>query len=258
MRRSEANSISWAREKFRAAEFILYNFIYRILRKISYLAQKSRLKNKNFTVIANNCWAGELYKDFNLVYATPFVGLFIFAPCYIKMLKNLKAYLSSDLSFIDQSRYPEANELLAKKRYPVGLLGGDVEVHFLHYANAQEAKEKWSRRLKRVNWDNIFVKFCDRDCLSREPLNEFDKLDFKHKVCFTSQFYPDLKSALWISECKNEAHVMTGTLLYESSKKYFDVVNWLNGKEGKLRLSVRIFNDFVFSVEQYIQKRLSS
>ena len=58
---------------------------------------RRRLKNKNFTIICDNCWAGKVYQELGLPYQTPFVGMFVFSPDYIKMLKNLKHYLSGDI-----------------------------------------------------------------------------------------------------------------------------------------------------------------
>ena len=58
---------------------------------------RRRLKNKNFTIICDNCWAGKVYQELGLPYQTPFVGMFVFSPDYIKMLKNLKYYLSGDI-----------------------------------------------------------------------------------------------------------------------------------------------------------------
>lgn len=47
--------------------------------------------------------------------------------------------------------------------YPIGKLGNDVEIHFLHYKSETEAQEKWNRRLKRMNFNNILFKFSDND-----------------------------------------------------------------------------------------------
>lgn len=69
---------------------LLLGFVNRLYAK----SLSSRIEDRNFTIISNNCWGGELYKELNLAYNTPFIGLFIYAPCYIKMLKNLRFYLN--------------------------------------------------------------------------------------------------------------------------------------------------------------------
>ncbi|UBF27339.1 DUF1919 domain-containing protein [Kovacikia minuta CCNUW1] len=204
---------------------------------------RSQLRNKNFTIISNNCWGGEVYREFGLPYQTPFVGLFLFAPCYIQLLQNPRTYLEQTLRFITCSKYQPANE--ARKQgiwdlYPIGLLGDAIEIHFMHYASETEAREKWIRRSQRINWNNqdrIFFKFCDRELCTNQLLIEFDQLKYAHKVCFTSQPHPTLRSAVWIEECKQDESVVDGGELYRIGKKYFDVIDWLNGGSGQIKLT---------------------
>ena len=65
--------------------------------------------NPNFTIISNNCWAGHVYRYFNVPYQTPTIGLFIFSEDYVKFCKQLKDYLSSELKFIsiEESKYKD-------------------------------------------------------------------------------------------------------------------------------------------------------
>lgn len=95
---------------------------------------RRRLKNKNFTIICDNCWAGKVYQELGLPYQTPFVGMFVFSPDYIKMLKNIKHYLSGNirLKFVKESKYIKDFD----NSYPLALLD-DIELHFLHYANEE-------------------------------------------------------------------------------------------------------------------------
>lgn len=208
---------------------------------------KKRLKNRDFTIISNNCWGGEVYRDLNLRYTTPFVGLFMFAPCYLQLLDNLNPYLNEKINFTKKSRYDFANTQRKKgiyNYYPIGLIDDHIEIHFMHYSSDSEAREKWVRRLKRINWDtgNIFLKFCDRGLCTEKLIADFDKLDFPHKVCFTSQNYPELKSTVWIEECRNEPSVVDGGSLYRVGRKYFDAIDWLNGGSGQVKITQQIFN----------------
>jgi uncharacterized protein (DUF1919 family) len=208
---------------------------------------KTRLRNTNFTIISNNCWGGEVYRELSLPYQTPFVGLFLFAPCYIRLLNNLRAYLEGTLAFTRVSRYEFANQQRDQgiwNCYPIGLLDDDIEIHFMHYSSDSEAREKWFRRLKRINWNtsNVFLKFCDRGLCTEQLIAEFDKLNFTQKVCFTSKNYPELKSSVWIEECKNEPCVVDGASLYRVGRKYFDAIDWLNGGSGHVKLTQKILN----------------
>ncbi len=205
---------------------------------------KERVHNTHFSVISNNCWGAEIYRELDLPYATPFVGLFLFSPCYIRMLKNLKGYLSQSLSFVETSLYEEANRERETMTYPIGLLGGDVEVHFQHYKNTQEAEEKWSRRTSRILWDRLFVEFCDRDRFTMPLLEEFEKMEFVHKVFFSSKNYRGFRLLVWIKECKKEPCVMEGVKLYAACKKYFDIADWLNGGSGRLKFTQKVIHRF--------------
>ena len=110
------------------------------------------LKSREFTIISNNCWAGWVYRRYGLEYQTPTIGLYMFAQEYIDFCTHLNCYLGSKLSFIpiEESRYYEA--LLRRKQMdvPIGLLGNQIEIVFLHYHDEKEAYEKWNRRLERV------------------------------------------------------------------------------------------------------------
>lgn len=77
--------------------------------------------------------------------------------------------------------------ILDDKEYPIGLIANDIEIHFIHYKDEDEAYAKWSRRVKRINWDNLIVKFCDRDQCTEDLIRRFDKLPYSHKVCFTAK-----------------------------------------------------------------------
>ena len=89
-------NIEKIKNKLKPIVYPITNFIPRI-----------RLRNKNFTIICDNCWAGKVYQELGLPYQTPFVGMFVFSPDYIKMLKNLKHYLSGNipLKFVKESKY---------------------------------------------------------------------------------------------------------------------------------------------------------
>jgi uncharacterized protein (DUF1919 family) len=146
------------------------------------------LKNKSFSIISDNCWGGFVYQYFNLDFKSPFIGLFIFSNDYIRLVKNLRTYLSYPLEFIDSkdSLYiQQMEEHGTFNTYPIALLG-DVEIHFLHYVNEGIARDKWDRRVKRVNFNNLIVKFCDRDLATDEHINEFLKLSYKRKICLTN------------------------------------------------------------------------
>lgn len=180
------------------------------LRKILTWIRRIGLKGNNFTIVSNNCFAGFVYQKFDIPYNTPFVGLFILGPDYIELLKNFNILIKEKLVFIkgDESKY---KDYLIKtnrfNKYPIGKLGNDVEIHFLHYKSETEAQEKWNRRLKRMNFNNILFKFSDNDMSNLKLIKEFDNLPFKNKICFTSKDISNIKSQIYLRKYKNEQAV---------------------------------------------------
>lgn len=150
--------------------------------------RQKKIHNKDFTIISNNCWGGLVYQSYGLPYQSPTAGLFILPDDYVKFVKDLKKYLSKKLEFIkpDESKW---RALLGEDfDYPVARLG-DIEIYFVHYKTAEEAKEKWERRAKRVNYDKVIYKMSDQNFCKKQNLEEFVRLPMKNKVCFVSKNY---------------------------------------------------------------------
>lgn len=184
------------------------NFILNIKVNIYRTLHRIGLKNRDFTIVSNNCWGGYVYQEFGIKYNTPFIGLFVFAEDYLKMLKNFKEYMNKELVFINpiESKYNEELELRGtNNKYPVALLG-DIELHFLHYKTEEEALSKWSRRLERINYNNILFKFSDNDLCCKSYIEEFSRLEYLNKICFTAGSY-ELNSVIRLNEFAEKEHV---------------------------------------------------
>lgn len=159
--------------------------------------RRSQLKDKEFSIIANNCWAGFVYQYFGLEYESPFAGLFLFSPDYIELIKSLKNHMGKELLFIDpeKSKYRDILEKYGTlNKYPIGVLGDSgIEIHFLHYKDKIESKEKWDKRTKRINYDKLIFKFCDIGTdvgvCSPKLIKEFTQMNFPRKICLTSMEY---------------------------------------------------------------------
>lgn len=183
------------------------------------------IRNKEVSIISNNCWGGFMYQSCKLKYNSPFIGLYMYAPEYIALLRNLRYNLAQPLHFIkhEQSKYKN----VVPPQYIIGVLGDtDIEIVFMHYHLEEEALEKWNRRLKRIDWDNMMVKFSDTDYgCTDELIEEFDKMPFKHKVCFTAKEFPECNSVIPMAEYEGKEYV-----LYEwaYSYRYYDFVKEAN------------------------------
>lgn len=173
-------------------------------RKLFGSCHQKALENKEFSIISNNCWGGEVYEYYNLRKQSPTAGLFIMADDYIRFLKKLPDYISSELTFIspEKSRWKEWPQVGGDKRfetYPVGLLsteGEEIELFFLHYRSETEAKQKWERRCERIHWDKLLIKFNDQNGCGETHIQAFLDLDFQHKAFFTCRRWPDLSERM--------------------------------------------------------------
>ena len=165
-----------------------------------------------------------MYKKFNLKYNTPFIGLFIFASDYIKLLQNFKDIICDNIFFIDpkESKYYKK---LNRIDYPIGVIGDNIEIHFLHYKTREEAKEKWERRVKRINFENLLIKFSDRDLCTERDIEEFCMLDYGKKLCFSAKEYPEFKEVISFKEFYGLECVENEWLYYE---RYINIKKILN------------------------------
>ena len=189
-------------------------------------------KNKSFTIISNNCFGGGIYESLNLPYTSPTVGLFFYAPDYILFLKDLNVNLTKKIEFKNNSKFEEANLFRESKKwfYPIGFLDNGIEIHFMHYKSENEAVIKWERRAERVNFQNLFIKFCDRDLCSDIIVEEFVKLDFEKKVFFSSK-KKDINCLVYLPKYKKNDFVGD---LYNSPwtyRKELNILKWLNKNE---------------------------
>lgn len=172
------------------------------------------------SIIANNCWGGFVYQRFGARYETPFVGLYMLPDCYLRLLEDLDKYLATPLQFIPN---PQGS-------YPLGVLDGDVTLHFLHALSAVEAANDWARRLSRLNRESLAVKMCDRDGCTAEHIRRFAALPYVKKVCFVSRPV-DVECAVYVPGFEAQGQVPTD--LHQRMDQHFDISHWL--KSGRIR-----------------------
>lgn len=152
-------------------------------------SDKSIENKAKVSVISSNCFAGRIMQDLKMEYNSPTLGLYFMYPDYIEFLKNLKFYLTeAKIDFVEHSKYPLGDERRANWShwYPIGLLDGKVEIHFLHYHTEAEAAEKWYRRSARVNFENLLIIGMQQNLCSQKDIIEFNSLPFTNKIIFTS------------------------------------------------------------------------
>ena len=189
------------------------------------LIDLNRRKNyHDISIISSNCFAGRIMQDLKMPYNSPTLGLYFMYPDYIEFLRNLKFYLTeAKIEFVAHSKYPIGDERRSKWShwYPIGLLDGKVEIHFLHYHTEEEAAEKWYRRAARVNFDNILVIGMDQNLCTYEDVKAFNNLPFKYKIIFSryneplesNEYMPEFASADSVGDPYKKGHIFYRHLL---------------------------------------------
>ena len=175
-----------------------------------YLKEIEALIDKDTSIISSNCFAGRIMQDLGMLYNSPTLGLYFWAPDYIEFLSNLRFYITeAKIQFVEHSKYPLGDKRRKEWRhwYPLGWLDGKVEIHFLHYYTEEEAAEKWYRRASRVNWDKLLVIGMEQNLCTIDEIKAFDKLPFENKFFFSSKELPELKSNCYIQEFKTNGEV---------------------------------------------------
>ncbi|WP_418263501.1 DUF1919 domain-containing protein [Flavobacterium faecale] len=197
--------------------------------------------NTDFCIISNDCWGAEIYIERKIAYNTPFVGLFIPPSHFVKMANNLQAYLATELVFVKETAFQDYKELYKKEQYPIALLG-DVEIHFLHYTDETQARSKWNRRLNRMPKDTStwFIKGCDREVSDWNQLQaSWNSIPF-NKIFFSAKKRKKLAHAVTITESYDE-YVTDGKALYNLSKDYFEIDQWIDSKGNSWELKTLPF-----------------
>jgi uncharacterized protein (DUF1919 family) len=191
--------------------------------KIIHKLRNRKLKNRDFSIFAINCWGGVLYNIVNQKFMSPTINArFDSTYDYIKFLKNARYYLSQPINFLDETEY----------NFPVGMIG-DIKILFVHYHSNEEAELKWEERKKRINWDNLYIMahdyVDDNTCLSHAELLELASVKAKNIVVFTSKHYDDIPYCFYVGrkgimELMNTS-MITGLRKFETK---FDYISWLN------------------------------
>jgi uncharacterized protein (DUF1919 family) len=149
-------------------------------------------------------------------------------------LKDLRNYVESPLTFTNTSKYKNVNRWRDKDSldFPIARLKDKVELQFVHESDQDVCREKWTRRMKRIHWDNLFIKFRDdhQGSLNEYYLNEFDRLQHENKICFTRQEYPQYEWAIAAPDYFTS--ISEGGNIYALTKKYFDSEKWVKKIHG--------------------------
>lgn len=204
----------------------------KIYERLSNALYRFRLKNDNFTIIANTCIAGVMYHKLGKQFLSPTINLWMHDVDFYRFLRDMDTYLEQPLRFVP-------NEL----GYPTAYCG-DMLIHFNHYKTEEEAAKKWYERIKRINKDNLYIICADRPVdgveVTYEDIASLKEVPCKGKVVFSTRHYDDIDYIVPLPKAPDGDFV--NTYMFDKNKNLnrwrwesaFDWVHWLNTGEVKL------------------------
>ena len=191
--------------------------------------ERSKLKNRNFSVLSQNCVGCVMLHDLGQPFNSPTVNLYMSSPDYIIFLERLTEFIGQKLTFVESD-----------KRYPKGILFYDadgekksISLYFPHDNDTGKIQNDWLRRSERVHYDNLYVIATDRDGLTMDILERFSMLPYKHKVLLSSKPYPEFSFVQYFKQYKNldQLTSMVDIVSIFGKREYgqgWDYVSWLN------------------------------
>lgn len=186
---------------------------------------------KSFTILSDDCWGGQLQRQLHLPYTTPTVGLYIHTAEYLNFLVNLRQPDVTELTFITTDKgFPVATTPYAT-------------IYFMHYRSQEEAASSFMKRFERIDYDNLFVKIdLGKSYVTPDDIQAWNKLNLRNSVAlYSSTINQEVHNGLRIADWTYD-----GAMMFDITRKYFNVYGWLRHGDIKRSTGYRIINFLFF------------
>ena len=189
--------------EFLRIRYVVCRNIYLYLRRLPYMNKIKKYIDKDVSIISSNCFAGRVMQDLGIEYNSPTLGLWMMPDDFSIFCSNLHYYMNTNIQIVTHSKNELGNYKMTHARhvYPVGLLDGNLEIHFLHYHTPEEAISKWKRRTQRINENKILMIASEQNGCTEDDIRAFNAIPHKEKLFFCSKPYP-YECVVYISEFK--------------------------------------------------------
>lgn len=201
-----------------------------------------RLKESNCSILSNYCLGGSVSDQLGLPFLSPTVSMICLFDDFIYFVNNCKKLLAADMKVYEEETYIP-HTFGAKSFMGKGIINEEIIWYFKHSDDPAADVEKWNKRRKRVNFDNIAVFMI---LFTREEVELFEKLPVKKKLglFFEETEYDDV---IYIpgwddmhNRCKNNfrwAGYAQKFVLHPNG--HIPPINWINFLNGEDYLRVR-------------------
>lgn len=211
----------------------LDKYIIKFRRVINHI----RLRNREITLLTQNCIGGVLYAEYKIPFQSPTINMFIEGENFVKLVERFRYYMEIPAQPLCECY---VDPIDSSVRYPKIKID-DIEICCLHYKNCEEAVDAWNRRRVRVNLEKVFVianswnmhedrKLIERVCQCEYPVICFTYHDYGIKNCIP------LKEDYWRLDKRgilrpNLTDYIPGKI-YRYYESLFDFTSWFNTNEA--------------------------
>ena len=204
-----------------------------LIRKLIVKKFQIQNKNKDFTLIAQNCIGGVIYSDLNMEFRSPTINMFIEDENFVKLCENVAHYMRVEPEPITDRFVDPVDESIVYPKIKVD----DIELCCLHYKDCEDAIRAWNRRRARVNLNNVYVIANTWNLHDRVDLIErLTRLEYKTIIFSEKKYdYPQclqLPGDFWKLDSRYIIRPNITDMIPNSNYKYFEkffnFVKWLN------------------------------
>ena len=197
--------------------------IYKDIERIICRYYSKRLTNSDFTILCSNCLGGCIYHRLNMQFLSPTINLHLDQHDFVKFLLHLDYYCNEELHFIN-----------CDASYPVGTLGGsdypEIKINFTHYKNEEEARDKWNKRVKRINKDNLYIIMYNIQDITIEELHQLDNYPCNNKALINWKEMPEIEWSVHVDPGKKNNYLARNILGLRQYERKWDFISFLNKK----------------------------
>lgn len=190
-----------------------------------YILLRKELRNRNFTILSNNCMAAILYHNLGLRFDSPTINLYFQGNDFVKFANDLPYY-------IKKANLVETSD--ESVTWPVGILGeGEqaIKIFFKHYPTFKNAKYKWEERKQRINYNNIYIVMGDDYGVTVDTIRQFEGLPYQHKVMMTGKPFPQFPHTFCVPHSNLNGHLADAWAQFHENyllgHRYFEKFNYV-------------------------------
>jgi uncharacterized protein (DUF1919 family) len=180
--------------------------------------QHRRLLRRDFTIISDDCWGGQIYSVFGLKCHSPFIGMGVTAHEYIDFLNHF--FDEGALDVLGVSTRADGKYHLIQTRHAL--------LHGMHYDSAEDFRHTYERRCKTILRDRVFIKIdFGKKKYTADDIARWNALKLPNSVAL----YPDLPRFRALNIHNGVAlpdWKLDGAKQFHISCRRFDIFTWLN------------------------------